>query len=179
MKMFKGKVKSIVVKESNICLGGPYILFFDGVTILGDINKIGLDIVNIKSNGLNFGATKSELRTLVVEYEEQTERGGIYFKNGYGLIKFKEIDIKQLPLKYSQWQLAIDNGEVDTEKEIGIEIIDSESLNTKIKLAQIIRKAKRQYSEDEVRVLLSEVGELYRNEFTYGSPAFEEWFKTK
>jgi hypothetical protein len=81
-----------------------------------------------------------------------------------------------IPLKYSQWQAAIDNGEVDSNKEVEFEIIstpfkqpanpihgiswskaqlDAGEDLTIIKIAKIIPTKKRLYNEDEVMNIAS------------------------
>ena len=57
----------------------------------------------------------AKLKTLVVEYDDFDQSGMRVFA------KQSMVPLKQLPLKYSQWQLAIDNGEVDSDKVVEFE----------------------------------------------------------
>lgn len=109
MTRLKGKIKSI-----------PVISVTEGMQVLLNNNVIAI-VKKIKDNGFiiihnpNYDdgdTTPDALKTLVVEYE-QFEKGN-----------FKEFPhLKQLPLKYSQWQTAIDNGEVDSDKEVEFEVV--------------------------------------------------------
>lgn len=71
-----------------------------------------------------------------------------------------------LPLKFSQIQSAIDNGEVDSDKEVEFEIKDGfvhggEGVITdrfSIRYAKIIPQKKRMYSEEEILMLLDWLG---------------------
>lgn len=60
-----------------------------------------------------------ELKTLVVEYDAE-KKNYLDVDNTFEK-KYKTL---QLPLKYSQWQSAIDNGEVDSDKVVEFETIN-------------------------------------------------------
>lgn len=89
-----------------------------------------------------------KLKTLVVEYtingdEQWSEEGGAFIPT----------ITKQLPLKYKQWQSAIDNGEVDSDESVEFEYIEM-GLYDQVSYAKIIPTKKKMYSEDEVAELL-------------------------
>lgn len=64
-------------------------------------------------NGSSESVDESQLYKLVVEYTPHKE--------------YRHISVKShsIPLKYSQWQAAIDNGEVDSDKTVQFEMIQN------------------------------------------------------
>jgi hypothetical protein len=68
---------------------------------------------DIKGEYFNRVIVSTILKTLVVEYDDTHYSHYETHQNSI---------IKQLPLKYSQWQSAIDNSEVDTDKIVEFEI---------------------------------------------------------
>lgn len=137
----QGKVKAIPVKEVT---EGMQVLCLN--KYVGKVNHIDSD------KGTHVGISyycSSELKTLVVEYED-TQTWGIE-----GVSKTKQY----LPLMYSQWQSAIDNGEIDSDKEVEFEIKDcvwkdtiegKDTLVPTFQIAKIVPQKKRMYSEEEV-----------------------------
>lgn len=80
----------------------------------------------------------SELKTLVVEYPEI-----IGIVAGFGG-SCPVGEFKQLPLKYSQWQSVIDNGEVDSDKTVEFEIVNDFNVGKSyISYAKIIPQKKK------------------------------------
>lgn len=107
MTRLKGKVKSIAVTEvaegQQVCIAW----------------KNGLTIHKTKLTG-----AADYMRTLVVEYEDLKEyrQDNPPFSGPYPPTSDYR---KQLSLKYSQWQSAIDNGEVDSDKEVEFEVVST------------------------------------------------------
>lgn len=64
-----------------------------------------------------------------------------------------------LPLKFSQIQSAIDNGEVDSDKEVEFEIIDKTIVDYYTIYAKIIPQKERIYSKQEVEKLITDFTE--------------------
>lgn len=159
MTRLKGKVKSISVKEvtegmqvvfkvtNKICTV-PHI-----ITHLDLEKKYKIEQVEYLLNDL-FGTTYGKaylpgLKTLVVEYES--------------ILPNQVKQTLALLLKYSQWQSAIDDGLVDSSKEVKFEIKEYhiDELNPveylQAKVAQIVPQTKRMYSEEEMLYKLSEL----------------------
>lgn len=137
MNHLQGKVKSISVKEvpARMQLLTPI-----GVRRVGKAEHIKEDSILI--NGVWWD--RVVLKTLVVECEETVV--------GHDRYGEQEADITRiLPLKHSQWQSAIDNGEVDSDKEVRFEILNTPGPN---EYAKIIPQKKRMYSEEEVISLM-------------------------
>lgn len=147
----QGKVKAIPVKEVT-----------EGMQVVRN-NNIGKIIglphynkfteehlvdVKWKSGILSPVNDITLLKTLVVEYED------VWFTTGKPKGGFSK-GIKQLPLKYSQWQSAIDNGEVNSDKVVEFEIMDFKGWdflkqeNHPDQFAKIIPQNKRMYTEDD------------------------------
>lgn len=115
----QGKIKSIPITHSKI---GMQILLSANVNnkwqnIIGKITKVFTDhthtLVNIDKLK-NLGIESIELKILVIEYTEFNQYIGE--NEGYN-------SIKQIPLKYSQWQAAVDTNEVDSDKIVEFKII--------------------------------------------------------
>jgi hypothetical protein len=100
MVIKQGKVKSVPVSE--VTEGMQVVLKNQIINLIGDMlfNK---DLIEV-------------CKTLVVEYE--LEKKNYSLDNSYTK-KFKEM---QIPLKFKQWQAAIDNNEVDSEKIVNFEL---------------------------------------------------------
>lgn len=161
MTRLTGKVKSIPVKEVTEGIQVKEKNYVCRVEWIDKdaINSIQLSLV--KNPSIKSWHTKEELKTIVVEYE-----GILPFKTqGQSKNEKGDIGIYQLPLKYSQWQSSIDNGEVDSDKEVEFEKVrtarDSKSNFFKTKsdsiplietfnYAKIIPQKKKVYSEEDM-----------------------------
>lgn len=144
----QGKIKSISVTEVS---KGMQVIFENKICkIISIDNKNQRCKLNHPIFNHQYPAFFKELKTLVVEYENETEIDFTYTK----------LTTKQLPLKYSQWQSALDNNEVDSDKTVEFEtknIINTELNNNKILvpiLAKIIPTKKKLYTEEEVKKIL-------------------------
>jgi hypothetical protein len=147
----KATIKSIPVTkvtEGMQVLSGGHVY---KVAHIGNMdNSINNNVVTISdADGEKSEDAINNLKTIVVEYDDW-ENAGIGSVSGFK---------KQLPLKQSDWQQAIDDGLVDSGKEVEIEIqtvnADKDSafvgkIRT-IQVAQLIPQQKRLYSETEVR----------------------------
>lgn len=75
-----------------------------------------------------------------------------------------------LPLKFSQIQSAIDNGEVDSDKVVEFEIVprylEEKDVNSINGFAKIIPQKKRMYTEEEVEELLLKICRLQNDKLT-------------
>lgn len=109
----QGKIKAIPVKEVT-----------EGMQVLVQGLIMKIDKVFDKNNPIIIGRNGkgdlvhrsihiSFIQTLVVEYDDT------HYESHSSPI------IKQLPLKYSQWQAAIDNNEVDRDKVVTFEFMHS------------------------------------------------------
>lgn len=146
----QGKIKSISVKE--IAEGiqvyhtiEEMILIFTEERHLFSLNKAKV----IDKSNLNL----IHLKTFVVEYKECCSK--LEDQNCEGAPGICGMTIKQLPLKYSQWQNAIDNNEVDSDKVVEFFIetfaMDSKRANDNATFfARIIPQNKRLYSEEDI-----------------------------
>lgn len=135
----QGKVKSIpltkeqVIEGINVLVDGDDAIFI--VITTDDIS--GKVRVQCKESG-NSIVDASELKTLVVEYTVQIPHPELGSITSFPY---------QLPLKYSQWQSAIDNGEVDSDKEVEFEIVprylEEKDVNSSNGFAKIIPQKKQ------------------------------------
>jgi hypothetical protein len=119
----QGKVKSI-----------PVIEVIEGMQVIdpfGNIAKVITPIPQGEQKLTHFevkcrdGVTRdnasiiNQLKTLVVEYEEEQNKTWEQFE----FDKKADLITKQIPLKWKQWEAAIDNGEVDSDKTVQFEIL--------------------------------------------------------
>lgn len=137
MEKFNGNVISIRVFEPK---EGMQVLYKTFVGVVKHIDeKHNHVMVRYERLDLERYLPIEELKTLVVDYED----------NGWR---------KQLPLKYSQWQAAVDKGEVDSDKTVTVEIgggLNQYPYNERgVTYAKIIPKKKRLYTEEELRVAM-------------------------
>lgn len=151
MTRLKGKVKSIPVTQVTEEMQVQWVRWKDKiykVAIHFPIDK-QVRLIELGDKVQSHAIDISELKTLVVEYKYEYEYDDDSRQTVY------DIRTKQLPLKYSQWQSAIDNGEVDSEKEIEWEefTINAQSLTKDwVRGAKIIpQKKKRMYSEEDMK----------------------------
>lgn len=162
MTRLKGKVKSISVKEvtEGMQVGWEGVNRFHFGKTEKVVDKVYVK-VNLETTNGHDTVPIDLLKTLVVEYGNGVEIG-IIEKEGNSLL-MKELpkqQMRQLPLKYSQWQSAIDNGEVDSDKEVEFEIKhgfvhggEGEIVDKFCaRYAKIIPQKKRVYSEEEMRL---------------------------
>ena len=138
----QGKIKSIPVKEVTEEMQ----VMVRGLIMKAYPSKTHIDFSIIRGfNRKNQEVQRlihiSELKTLVVEH-------GNGRSDNY---KWE----KQLPLKHSQWQAAIDNGEVDSDKTVEFEIVQSLAQradkrdNLPDQIAKIIPTKKSIYSDKD------------------------------
>ncbi len=148
----KGKVKSIPVTEVTEEM---QVIYNDGNKDY--VMTVGEDEKHPISLKLGVGhARLSHLKTFVIEYKEKVLEDELEAKE---FVLRENTYTKQLPLKYSQWQSALDNGEVDSDKEVEFEIITNDTSNYNvipqnfikhIQFAKIIPVKKRMYSEEDM-----------------------------
>jgi len=167
----QGKIKAIPVKGIT---EGIQVCFTSGGKLIPVIVASAKSI-HYKDNEINIDYAKqimSELKTLVVECEEPLSQN---------------YDIKKsLPLKYSQWQSAIDNGEVDSGKVVEFEIkagyrnlgkSNGERFDeAKLVIAKIIPQKKRMYSEEQVKIIALKYANAQHNKIGDMSKFFDDWF---
>lgn len=160
MNHLQGKVKSISVKEVT---EGIQVLYKNQIHRVTEISNhefkkeyMSAKMAYILADSSSY-AYLEELKTLVVEYEDYSK-------------SLRSTVTLGLPLKYSQWQSAIDSGEVDSDKVIKFEIkthtrdtseitgADGElnGLPMQFQYAKIIPQKKRMYSEEEVKEIVFE-----------------------
>jgi hypothetical protein len=175
----KGKIKAIPVKEviegMQVCvhkMGMPGYLI---CKVLGPAYKSLTSswIISIIGTQTEHQISTTDLKTLVVEYEVVCGscRGDEY-KKQYTCLCYGKPQYKQLPLKYSQWQAAIDNGLVDSDKIVEFEIgiatckqcmlvqgmhLSPDCCGNYTQYAKIIPPKKRTYTEDEVKDIIRKV----------------------
>lgn len=110
-QILKGRVKAIQV--TTIYEGMKVFTNLGvGTVISGLKSSEGYYAVGFREKGIE-DFKINELKTLYVEYEDQQH---------IALVGIAKPKIKQIPLIYSQWQLAIDINKVDTNKTIEFEI---------------------------------------------------------
>lgn len=152
----QGKIKAIPVKE---VIKGMQVTYNDVVYVVVKCQSNSNDLIIRRINATNLVDITNlniNLKTLVVEYQDHT-------------VWYESKPVIQIPLKHSQWQKAIDNKEVDSDKIIEFEEIDLfEKENTgyrtysrsemeamggswcTIKYAKIIPKNKTQIDESKL-----------------------------
>lgn len=159
METKQGKIKAIPVKE--VIEGMQVIDKFGNVAKLLK-QTIASCVVQVKCRDgelRNHDDNYRDLKTLIVEYESDVDD-----ENNW---------IKHLPLKYSQWQSAIDDGTVDTDKvvEFGIKHDDFKYETNRygvevpiesIKIAEIIPQKERNNTNAKIlnRDLIAELRAL-------------------
>lgn len=154
----QGKIKSIPVTE---VIEGMQV--YHNIHGIGKVLRIDEDRFTVRLGVFDLthrNFSISELKTLVFEYpsnQEEILRGEI------------PKDFKQIPLKYSQWQSALDNNEVDSDKVVEFEIKDilinispknsplHKTVFNKTQIAKVIPTKKKTYTEDELILLLSKI----------------------
>lgn len=155
-----GRIKSVVVSRENLKEGMQiYVKNFTN-WLIGQILIIEDDEVFTDTCG--WVLIDSEFKQLVVEFEDGNDLIESTAESFY-----QEGKRKQLPLKFSQWQSALLNDEVDSGKEIEFEVIERQGdiegyengdLNKPIfslvKIAKLIRE--KLYSEEQVREIWKE-----------------------
>jgi len=173
----QGKIVSTPVKEVT-----------DGMQVIDTVFNRIVKITKSELNGLGSAFLKpveigytdennqyrlgnrdlDELKTLVVEFETE----------------LNNLVINQLPLKYSQWQSAIDKGEVDSDKIVEFEIISIEHFSPNPNYAKIIPQKQRTYTREELERAWDagfKRGQVIGGEIDYNkidtTPTKEEWFK--
>lgn len=153
----KGKIKSVPVKEVT---EGMKVLWTNPGTKVTHILTVRPNHIQYVNEDLAIAYAKQiidELKTLVVEYERDCNEARCL---GGDIHNCKTL---QLPLKYSQWQAAINAGEVDSDKVVEFEIkgIDLVGTNTgqpdydwnkQYQIAKIIPQKKRMYTERELEI---------------------------
>lgn len=161
MVIKQGKVKSI--SANKITIRAQLILWFIKPWLIGIIdNKLNW-ISRHESGGSITIPTKDreikgEFKTLVVETIEKCTN--CYYgeideddPKPCPICGGNEVIIHQFPLKYKQWQLAIDNCEVDSNIIVDYEIImswkDNDVKTEPINYAKIIPQTKKSYTEEE------------------------------
>lgn len=124
----KATIKSIPITEVN---EGMQVLYNNNLvlTVVGDGVKKADCISKFFAVGIYY-----QLKTIVVEY----------VGNDFG----KHL-VKQLPLKQSDWQQAIDLGLVDSGKEVEVEIVTiaGKGHGSKDVFAQLVPQQKRDYTD--------------------------------
>lgn len=106
----QGKIKAIPVKE---VIKGMQVTYNDVVYVVVKCQSNSNDLIIRRINATNLVDITNlniNLKTLVVEYD--IDHGAITIP-------------QQIPLKQSQWQAAINNKEVDTDKVVTFEINSS------------------------------------------------------
>ncbi len=155
----KGKVKAIPVREITEKM---QIIFKDihsrwHIGIIMNI-LIGEKVWISSSTYCHNVVSNNDLKRLAVEYEsydvyypDDDFKGNVKtldeaekeskFSSGYYTIK-----PEQLSLEDKQWQSVIDNGEIDSEREVEFEIITDIAMVFEIQYAKIIRQRENKYS---------------------------------
>jgi hypothetical protein len=151
----QGKVKTIVVKE-----------VITGMQILDKFGNIGIVLPHTTLSFIPYKITCrdsivrensqyiEELRVIVVEYDRMDPKGGL----GHTV---------ELPLKHSQWQAAIDKGEVDSDKVVMFEVLPG----IICEYAKIIPQKEKEQTWDEIRDYAYNVWEK-----NGGLSKFEDWY---
>jgi len=158
----QGKIKAIPVKEVTEgmqvlwenCMNGYIYTVIEVEENHFVIKAQGVQSYHVRLQKIQIH--KTSIQTLVVEYVPN-------YRNEDGTYN-RQFDTEQLSLKHSQWQAAIDNNEVDTDKTVEFEIISNGQGEKWIKYAKIITKgqAKKKYFSEE------EILEIKRNAFLAG-----------
>lgn len=180
MTRLKGKVKAIPVISVT---EGQQVLYSNSIEVLQAVISSEKHCF-LKGYDPEDLVEITELKTLVVEYRKETHNPNDTYPH--------RTLIKQLPLKYSQWQSAIDNGEVDNDKEVEFEVVNMVLSTTceddyDYQIAKIIPQQKRMYSETQVKELCRQahhIGGAYQSmknannttEPYYSSTEFETWY---
>lgn len=143
MKHLQGKVISIPVKEVTegmqvltqygICTVRAFKDNIVWILMLGNKNPLSFKDACL---GYDYTLLVTELKTLVVEYKEEGHEDWAG-DNYTGEPIWIDGKVKQLPLKYSQWQSVIDSGKVDSDKIVEFEIINRPYLDDR-DIAKII-----------------------------------------
>lgn len=146
MEKFDGKILSIRVFEPKQGMQVLYKTHIQGLVFIGRVTEIDERTNHATVHYQNLGVDRylpiEQLYTLVVDYEDN---------DGWR---------KQIPLKLTQWQVAVDKGEVDSditvtfEKKVGYENLGTAQGRrfdeAKIVYAKILPKRKRLYTEEEM-----------------------------
>lgn len=144
MKTQIGKIKSIPLEEREIVAGIQ----------VETLHGVGIVISGLKSleNKFAVGLGKnrgvedfflSEIRTIVVEYFNPDNHN------------FDPAEVEQFPLNLSQWQQAIDDKLIDSDKEIEFEIKDNGVVldrNWSYYQARIISSSGKKYTQRELEI---------------------------
>jgi hypothetical protein len=158
----QGKIKAIPVKEVTEgmqVLWNPWSVAGAEFTV-DNIYKISKKLASNTSvnvirihDGYTYDAVLVEqLEILVVEYESYEQTWPQSGRDAGGFEQHGNVT-KQIPLKYSQWQSAIDNNEVNSDKTVEFEIIEM-GLYDQVNYAKIIPQKKRMYTSEEVELLI-------------------------
>lgn len=188
MNRLQGKVRSISVKEVT---EGIQVIIWGRIVSINSNKQNQEGYITLKEAQI----TKDKLKTLAVEYESvawEEHIKELIFESAESKRRvfegWQRDCIKQLSLKHSQWQSAVDNSEVDSDKVVEFEIITKvlrpglgaifegenglEYLNTKY--AKIIPHKKRMYSEEDVWSLFVKMITADTTDGTLGK--YKEWW---
>jgi hypothetical protein len=161
----KAIIKSIPITEVN---EGMQVLYEDLIlTVAGNIGKEANG--NFKDNEIaKFYAVGIyyQLKTIVVEYEG----------NDFG----KHL-VKQLPLKQSDWQQAIDLGLVDSGKEVEVEIVTiaGKGHGSKNVFAQLVPQQGKLYTKEDLKEAFKQSRQalIFEKDMPPLFESFEKWFE--
>jgi hypothetical protein len=187
----KATLKSIPV--SGIIEGTQAILYVNNNWIIGTISQCALGLCLKQVGEKDILVDKDELKTIVVEYVEKcsvcrglcevqqsdTEWDNCRRCDGRG------VEVKQLPIKHSDWQQVIDDRSLNSGKEVEIEILYGGLIdeNTQLKVVQLILQQKSEedfeqlaeiWVNDRVANGDNKTVALYKNGFIDGYKAAQQ-----
>ncbi|SEW20981.1 hypothetical protein SAMN05428988_3157 [Chitinophaga sp. YR573] len=143
-----GKVESILLTEKEVYLlsKGNYVIYNNKVAQIQEMKYF----IKILSTGEQRQLSRDEMSTL--------KRMVVTLKYG---MKSEGIQIRRFPLKYEQWQFAIDNNLLNTGVPVSFEVITSSfiSQHSTGKITTFIAiilsgKSKYSYTDTEVKILV-------------------------
>lgn len=175
MTRLKGKVKSIPLEEAieGIQVVKSFVTINLKIWIISEIKNGLANLYSARTRDIDDsigGVNIKELKTLVIVFETKDTND-----DGFD---------RSLPLKYSQWQSAIDNGEVDSDKEVEFEIkqfMDEDEDYEIVTFAKIIPQKRKVYTREELRKAVWESRKFYSKHtftpFNRLREPFNEWFE--
>ena len=190
-KVNEGKVIDIPVKEVTKGMQVILINKSTGNMLIRRVVAMLTDTkVRLEFQGILSEVKLSELKELVIEYEEEPTKEQIqqirstYDCAFYGYNWQAKVDklrkSKQLPLKYSQWQAAIDNGEVRSNKKVKFEIMDYGNKQYGHPIyAKIIPQKERKYTREYIEELLHEFNSTLIEGKVYDGYDLDKWIEEK
>lgn len=145
----QGKIKAIPVKE--VTEGMQVVLNSRFVCKVISIYTDGYYGLQYIDGTITSTRCIEKTKTLVVEYEDLDRISAL---QSLDCEPEDYNTYKQIPLKYSQWESALDNGEVDSDKVVEFEIKGLEVIESDSHYAKVIPQKKRIYTRNEVEKLI-------------------------